>query len=278
MNRFTFDLPTSTEVEIVPIADVHIGNPLCDEETFRQTIDYIMEEPDDPNRARVCILNGDLTESVTKHSKGNIFEMTLTPQTQIAMMVKYLLPLTETSKKYPMGKIVSYCSGNHDFGRYSDTGVTSAQSIAAQLHIEDRFSNDGCYTFIRCKRIQEQKEIAIVTVYNQHGTGSASTIGGKANRVAKISNGVIADVIIASHLHAPLTFKEEVFMPDPRNMSLMLKPITYVMTNAFLRYGDYAERAGMKPASISVPKIVWRQARKQKNNQRLRYGDCEVVI
>ena len=71
MNSFTFDLPLSEEVEICPLADVHIGNPLCDEQAFKKTIDYILEEPTNPKRARVCILNGDLTESVTKHSKGN---------------------------------------------------------------------------------------------------------------------------------------------------------------------------------------------------------------
>lgn len=274
MNSFTFDLPLSEEVEICPLADVHIGNPLCDEEAFKRTIDYILEEPSNPKRARVCILNGDLTESVTKHSKGNVYDMTLSPQTQIAMMVKYLLPLTETSKKYPMGKIVSYCAGNHDFGRYSDTGVTSAQSIAAQLHIEDRFSTDGCYSFISCKR--DNHEMKTLTVYNQHGTGSGATIGSKANRVAKISNGIIADVIICSHLHEPLVFKEEVFMPVKR--SLHLQSITYVMTNSFLRHGDYAERAAMKPASRSVPKIIWRTERKMIKGVRDRYTFVEVVL
>jgi len=274
MNRIDFDLSHFEEVELVPVADVHIGNPNCDEESFKKTIDYILEEPDNPRRARVCILNGDLTESVTRNSKGNVFEQTYSPQTQIAMMIKYLEPLAKTSKKYPMGKILSYCAGNHDFGRYNDTGITSAETIAVKLDLQERFSNDGCYSFVTCKRIQESGPVGF-TVYNQHMTGGASTVGGKANRVSRISSGIIADIIVGSHVHTPLTFKEDIIVPRFSTRSLTQKTITYVVTNAFLRYSDYAERAGMKPASISVPKIIWRQER---TSQRGRTSYVEVVL
>lgn len=276
MNKIIFDLKTFEEVEVVPIADVHIGNPLCDEVAFKDIIDYILEEPSNPKRARICLLNGDLTESVTKNSKGNLFEMTYTPQVQIAMMVKYLLPLTETSERYPMGKILSYCSGNHDWNRYNDTGVTASESIAARLGIEERYSNDGCYSFIELSRIDINKESVSVGIYNQHMTGgNGSTIGAKANRVVRagLGGGIIADVVVGSHVHQPMTFKEDVIVPFKN--SLVQKTITYVVTNSFLKFGDYSQRMGMKPSTIVVPKILIKQARDKKTR---RYIYTEVIL
>lgn len=278
MLTIKFELPKSEWVEIVPIADVHIGNPLCDEAELKRTIDYVLEEPDDPKGARICLLNGDLTESITRNSKGNVFDMVYTPSVQVAIMIKYLLPLTETSDKYPMGKILSYCAGNHDYGRYSETGISSSESIAVKLGLEDRYSVDGCYSFINLKRYQAKNNDVRATLYNQHMTGGGNTIGGKANRVGKISNGVIADVIVGSHVHTPLTFKEDVIVPDTNKNALNQKTITYLITNAFLRFGDYSQRYGMKPSTIAVPRIFIRQGRLIKGDTDRRYTYTEVIL
>lgn len=276
MRKIEFDLSAFKEIEVIPLSDVHIGNILCNEAKFKQTVDYILEEPADPECGRICLLNGDLTESVTRSSKGNIFNMTYDPATQMALMVKYLLPLTQTSKKYPQGKILSYCAGNHDFGRYSDTGISVAETIAVRLGLEDRFSTDGCYSFINLKR--RGKDLTTVTLYNQHMNGGSTTIGGKASRIARISNGIIADIIVGSHVHSPITFKEDVIIPYGQQRRLSNKTITYVVVNAFLRYGDYAERGGYKPSTIAVPKIFIRQSRTQANGMDMSCVYTEVLL
>lgn len=276
MLQIKFDLCNFDSVELVPIADVHIGSPLCQEGKFKEIVDYILEEPDDPKMARICLLNGDLTESVTRNSVGNVFEQTMTPSVQVATMVKYLLPLTETSDKYPQGKILSYCSGNHDSGRYKDTGISSAESIAVGLGLDGRFSTDGCYSFISLKKRSSSTERCLATVYNSHLTGSAGTIGGRANRVQKLSNAVYADLYVGSHVHTPLTFKEDIILPCVNGIpSLMHKTMTYCITGAFLNYGDYAERASYRPSTIATPKIYIKQAR-QKNSTNYIY--TEVLL
>ena len=264
----------------MPIADVHIGNELCNEAEFKKIVDYILEEPDDPRCARICLLNGDLTESVTKTSRaGDVFEQTMTPSVQVATMVKYLRPLTETSKKYPQGKILSYCAGNHDEGRYKDTGISAAESIAVGLGLEDRFSKDGCYSFIKICGLNKQAT-TVGTLYNTHLTGGGSTIGGKANRVLKagLHGGILADIICGSHLHEPLTFKEDVIVPKPHECRVKQMTITYVLTNAFLRFGGYSQRGGMKPATISVPRIFLLQGRDQSKKQNKRFIYTEVIL
>ena len=280
MLTINFDLTAFESVEIVPIADVHIGNELSDIGTLKKTIDYILEEPDDERCARICLLNGDLTESVTKNTRaGDIFDQTMTPSVQVATMIQYLRPLTETSKKYPQGKILSYCAGNHDEGRYKETGISAAESIAVGLGLEERFSKDGCYSFIRmCGR--NRQAVKIGTIYNTHMTGGGTTIGGKANRVLKagLHGGILADVIVGSHVHEPITFKEDVIIPQQHDGVLKQMTITYVVTNAFLRYGGYSQRGGMKPSTIAVPRIFLLQGRDQSNKQNRRYIYAEVIL
>lgn len=275
MLKIIFDLTQFERVEIVPIADVHIGNILCDIQALHDTIAYIMKEPEDPNCARICVLNGDLTESVTRKSVGNIFDMTMTPQIQVATMIEMLKPLSVPSEKYPQGKILSYCGGNHDVDRYKDTGITSAESIAVGLGIEDRYSSDGCYSFIKLKKVQHTAT-AVCTVYNQHMNGGGSTIGGKANRAAKmgLNGGILADVCIGSHVHQPLTFKEDVIVPVTNNTALMQKTVTYIVTNSFLKFGNYSQRSGMKPSTIKVPKIFINQERFKGD----RFFNVEVLL
>ena len=275
MLKIIFDLTDFEEVEICPIADCHIGNPLADIQYLHDMISYVNSEPDNPKCARICLLNGDLTESVTRKSVGDPFSMTMTPSVQVATMIQMLRPLAEPREHYPQGKILSYCAGNHDEGRYKDTGISAAESIAVGLGLEDRYSTDGCYSFIKLKRLHDPKHYITVTVYNQHLSGSAGTIGGKANRVSKISNGILADLYVGSHCHTPITFKEDIIVPIREKYSLRQKTMTYLITSAFLRYGDYSQRMGMKPSTISMPKVIVGQIR---TNERDRYLNVEVRL
>lgn len=281
MLQIEFNLSKFESVEIVPIADCHCGNKHFLDHILKQTIDYVLEEPDDPKMARICLLNGDLTESVTRNSIGNIFEQTMTPSVQVATMINYLKPLTETSEKYPQGKILSYCAGNHDGGRYKDTGISAAESIAVGLSLEDRFSVDGCYSFIELNRLHKKSEKMVCTIYNTHLSGSAGTVGGKANRVlrAGVNGGIIADIIVGSHVHQPITFKEDIILPcrNAKN-SLIQKTITYLVTGAMLSYGDYAQRNGMKPSSLVMPRIYIRQGQKQGLTGKERFYYTEVLL
>lgn len=276
MLKIVFELKDFESVEICTISDVHIGNELCDIQTLHDLISYVNSEPDDPMCARICVLNGDLTESVTRKSVGNLFQQTMTPSVQVATMIKMLKPLAEPREKYPDGKILAYCGGNHDTDRYKDTGITASENIAVGLGIEDRYSPNGCYSFIKLKRIQDPSgHVSTLTLYNQHMTGSASTVGGKANRALKM-NGVFADVYIGSHVHQPITFKEDIVLPNRNQTALVQKTMTYVITGSFLRFGDYAQRMGMKPSTILMPRIFANQDRRGSNSER--YFNVEVRL
>ena len=280
MLQIEFDLSNFDAVEIVPIADCHCGNPLFQDHILKQTIDYILEEPEDPRMARICLLNGDLTESVTRHSVGNVFDQTMTPSVQVATMINYLKPLTETSEKYPQGKILSYCAGNHDSGRYKDTGISASESIAVGLGLEDRYSVDGCYSFITLSRIYNKPYKVKTTIYNTHMSGGSSvTSGAKATKISRIGSGIVAEIIVGSHFHNAMTFKEDIILPAFNSSNCLIqKTITYLITGAMLSYGDYAQRNGMKPSSIVMPRIFVRQAQKNHSGNKERYIYTEVLL
>ena len=190
---------------------------------------------------------------------------------------RYLQPLAESSKKYPIGKILSYCAGNHDGDRYKETGISASETIAVQLGLQDRYSTDGCYSFVGLKRANNSKGILNTTIYNTHGTGGGSTIGGKANRISRIGAGIVADVICMAHVHQPMTFKEDIFIPQTKS-HLSQRTITYVINGAFLNYGDYAQRSGYKPSTISIPKVFIKQGREYHGKDDTKFIYTEVLL
>lgn len=259
-----FDLSSFSEVELIVLSDWHIGHPLCNEELIQRTCEYIKQEPENKNCARVCILNGDMMDTVTRTSKfGDVFNgMTYSPQTQIAICKKYLLPLTETSKKYPKGKIISNAYGNHDHMRqHRDSDISCSTSLACGLGIEDRSTSDGIYTFLKLKSLYRKDDKMIYTIYNTHGSGGGCSIGAKANRLEKISNQFLADLIIMGHTHTAMTYKEDIVVPQTNTQTTRMHTTTFVNTASMISFGDYGERGGMRPQTVTIPRIYLKQER-----------------
>ena len=66
------------DITIVPVFDVHLGNPYCMEQEFNK---FINETAETPNR--YLVIGGDLIENGTRASVGDsVFEQTMTPQEQ----------------------------------------------------------------------------------------------------------------------------------------------------------------------------------------------------
>lgn len=271
-----FDLSKFEEVEIVPIADVHLGSPQCNEALLKGVIDYILQEPENPKRARITCLNGDLTNNNSRTTKVANFKDVhdeLSPLSQLAIITKYLKPLTKTSKKYPNGKIFSYNPGNHEHFRMAkESDITMATSIACNLGLEDRFDEDGCYTFIKLKAKWSNRDFIKYTVYNQHMNGGGGKPGGKLNRVVKMKDFCLADLYVGAHVHWPLVTADGYWLPDARTNTMRWVEPNYLITNSYLfSNGGYGERSSMSPVSMKVPRAIVKQDRKyiQENNKRV---------
>ena len=79
---------------------------------------------------------------------------------------------------------------------------------------------------------------------------------GKANALEDMSMIIDADVYLVSHSHLPLVMKKSFL-----DVIIEIEKVTqvdklFVNSNAFLKYGGYAENYGYHPTSTQYPKII----------------------
>ena len=240
----------ANEIELVPLADWHIGSKECDIELIKETTDYIKNNPQ-----CYCLLNGDLVDHITTgRSPGSVFEQTMTTKDQVVTACYYLQDIAK------QGKIINFTCGNHELRETGD-GLSPADLLLAKLMnydetLNERYCVDGAYTFITLNaRKTPNGSMATFTLFNQHGSGGGSRIGAKIARLDAMSEIVQADVFVRSHTHQVETHKGIYFAVNTNKKTVKEQPCLYVSTGSMLKWGGYGARAGMKPLSRAIPLI-----------------------
>lgn len=229
-----------SEIKILPLSDIHIGDPLCDKNLVKNTINYIKENDD-----VFTILNGDLINCALKNSKSDIYGEELTPMQQMNKIVELLKPIKD--------KILAITSGNHENRIYNETSIEINKLIAKELGLEDRYDAIGIYLYLYFgEKVNGRKAPMVYTIYIKHGTAGGKKVGGKANALVDMTETVIADLYILGHSHTPISTKKCVYIPDYSNKTLTKKEMLYMMSNSFLEFGGYGERLGFSPSATSV--------------------------
>lgn len=250
--------PTIKELLLAPISDPHYGNPLYSEKHFARQIKMIQEI-----RNMFTILNGDLCESTIKTSKGDIFKQVGTPQKQRDDIIKKLKPIRH--------KILGMTTGNHENRIYKETGIDISKDIAKALKIPYRpegmlikisFGDNNNYTTGRPYTY---------FVYFTHGYGGARTKPAKAIKVERVGTWIDADCYIMSHDHVVNVAPDIYLKPDPRTHKEIddnefewdVGRITayrkmLVKSNAYLKWGGYAEMGGFPPTDLETPIIKFK--------------------
>lgn len=238
-------------VEIVPLADLHIGDPHCDMELIKEKINYIKD-----NEHVYCLLNGDLMNNSTKNSVGDVYGEKLKPMEQLARVCVLFEPIKH--------KIFAVTNGNHEARSYKWDGIDLMKLLSIQLGIEDKYANESALIFLRfgemSRGIKESKGSGKVrqmcyTLFLTHGSGGGRKEGAKAIRLADMATIVDADIYIHSHTHLPMVMKQSFYRTDTRNSNVAIVPKLFVNTAAMLNYGGYGEVAEFKPASKDTPHI-----------------------
>lgn len=244
MKAIKCNLPYAETIEILPMADLHIGDNMCDYKSIIDRIEYIRETPN-----AYCILDGDLMDTAICSSIGDTYGANLQPMEQLKHCVKIFEPIKD--------KILAVLPGNHENRTYKSDGLDITEIMCAQLGIPQKYSPTTALIFVRFG--QEKKSghnrPQLYTVYVTHGSGGGRREGGKANRLADLACIVDADIYIHSHTHLPLIFKEGYFRVSGSNSSVALVDKLFVNTAASLNYGGYGDKAGFKPASKESPTI-----------------------
>ena len=236
------DLPYAEQIEILPMADLHIGDGLCDYKGITDRIEYIKNTPN-----AYCILDGDLMDTAIASSIGDTYGANLQPMEQLNHCVKLFEPIRD--------KILAVLPGNHENRVYKADGIDTTQLMCAQLKIQQRYSPTTALLFVRFGEGRNHGRRMLYTIYVTHGSGGGRREGGKVNRLADLAGIVDADIYVHSHTHLPLVFKEGYYRVSGSNSSVALVDKLFVNTAASLDYGGYGDKAGFKPASKCSPII-----------------------
>ena len=243
MKAIKCDLPYHEQIEIYPMADLHIGDSQCDYKGILERIEYIKNTPN-----AYCILDGDLMDTAIASSIGDTYAANLQPMEQLKHCVKIFEPIKE--------KILAVLPGNHENRVYKSDGLDITEIMCAQLGIPERYSPTTALLFIRFgKNLKQHGRPQLYTIYCTHGSGGGRREGGKVNRLADLAAIVDADIYIHAHTHLPVIFRESFFRVSGANSSVAPVDKLFVNTAASLHYGGYGDKAGFKPASRRSPVI-----------------------
>lgn len=241
MKPIRCDLPFAEQIEVHPLADLHIGDACCDFKLIMERIEHIKNTPN-----AYCILDGDLMDTAIASSIGDTYGANLQPMEQLKQCVKIFEPIKD--------KILAVLPGNHENRVYKSDGLDLTAIMCGQLGIPEKYSPTTALLFIRFGKSFKNRP-QLYTAYVTHGTGGGRKEGGKVNRLADLACIVDADLYISGHVHLPLIMKESFFRVSGSNSSVAPVDKLFVNTAAFLNYGGYGDKAGFKPASKCTPVI-----------------------
>jgi UDP-2,3-diacylglucosamine pyrophosphatase LpxH len=232
------------KLDIIPLSCFHIGSPEFNEEKLRGYIKWISEREN-----RRTFLLGDIFDAQLTTSKGNMHEQVYNLRDAKLKARELLKPIRD--------HIDLVIPGNHDNYCFNETSNDIMLDLCIYLDIEGKY-HFGDYTgVIRFgKNHGKESKPVVYTFYCTHGTGGATTPGGKINKLIALSNIVEdCDLYLMAHVHDVLTTKLEPFNIDSRNGKLNQTKQTFACSSSWLDYGGYAMEKKYRPAKTGSPRV-----------------------
>lgn len=246
MTKIIINLPKELDsLELIPLADLHYGDPLCDIELLKERIDYIKSKDN-----VYCILNGDLINNATKNSISDVYSEIKTPQQQLEELCSLFEPIKD--------KIIGVVPGNHEMRTYKMDGIDLTKIFCFNLGIADKYAGEAALIFLRLgdTGAKYRNRPARYVIYATHGAGGGIKEGTKINKLAEMASIIDADIYIHSHTHLPAIIKQGFYRINTSTDSYQIVNKLFINTGANLNYGGYGEVAGFKPSSKDTPKIL----------------------
>lgn len=245
MKTIKHTLGNFERIEILPLADLHIGDIHSDGKKIQEWLTYIRETEN-----CFTILNGDLCDNAIRTSIGDTYSATLSPMLQLEQAVKLFGPIRE--------KILAVLPGNHEARTWKTDGIDMTQLICSQLEISERYSPASALVFVQVGRQNGHKNYlpVLYSLYCVHGSGGGKKEGAKLQRLVDLSSIVDADIYIHSHTHLPMVARNAYYRVNTRHCTVEKIDRLYVNTSSSLEYGGYGEVQSFKPNSLETPLII----------------------
>ena len=255
------NIPTSEDITIVPIFDVHLGSRECREQDF---IRFIGEIANTPNM--FVFLGGDLLDNGTRNSVTNIFRSVKTPSQAKKEMAEILRPLAEKNR------ILCSVSGNHEKRKDNrDSDDDPCYDIMAKLDCENLHRENVAFVKIVLGEQRDENGIRTAgryrpsyTFYVSHGSGGGMLPGSVINRNERMGYAVDGvDAVLVGHSHKPMLSQPGKIVVDNRNNKVSIVPFKVITATTWLDYGDYAAAKMLLPSSHCIQKIRLSAYRKE---------------
>lgn len=245
MKGFRHDIDCHDEpIEIVALADLHLGDKNCNISLVQSLIDGIKE-----NRNRYCILVGDLMNTAIMNSKSDTYAETMRPSEQLTRCYDLLNPIRD--------KILAVVPGNHEERISRTAGVDMTQLLSRELGVEHLYSDTTALVFLSFGLDSKHKRPLIYSMYINHGRGSGGRkAGSKVNALQDMASVIDADVFVVAHTHLPATFKQQSYRVCNSSNSAVLHEQLFVNTASALEYAGYGRRGAYIPNSNAYPIII----------------------
>ena len=236
------------DIKIVPIADVHLGSPECQEQEFIDFIDTLSKEEN-----TYLILAGDLIDNGTRSSVSNPFRAKMPPSQQKREMANILTKVHD--------KILCFVPGNHERRSGKDADDDPVYDIAAKLDLENLYRENIAFLKLQLglEKVKDGNSRPTYMIAVTHGAGGGVLTGGGVNRSERfgyVFEGL--DALIVGHTHKPYVTQPGKLTIDPRNNKIAIKPFKVVSATSWLDYGGYAAQKMLLPSTHCLNTITLR--------------------
>lgn len=247
MFRIKKALSLAKEIEIVPLGDVHNGNPNCRFDKFEEHVNYVAETPN-----CYAVLMGDLLECILPSDKRYSATDKYSSVDILKKQLKTaLLPIEH--------KIITALTGNHEWKLAQSGYGDPIEWLCQEFNIPH--GGFSCYIQLNCEPRSRLKPLII---YAHHGWSAGRKTGATINNVEGLAQHWSADVYLVGHSHKIAITRQVMNDYNGYRVLAFCSTGTFVETATYGTTG-YAERAGYPPLRIGCVKIKWFPRRKGNN-------------
>jgi predicted phosphodiesterase len=239
----------ATEIELVPLGDIHLGTCNCDLDELRATVRYIAANPN-------CLWlgMGDYLECIRHQDKR--FDPRNIPPRHLTRLGDIVASQTEELEEIlaPIltpEKCVGLHTGNHEETAYLVYGADVVMNLCRKYGL--KWLGYSALSRLLFKR--GKTDTVSYKIHSQHGHGGGRKVGGKVNLLHDLPSNVTADIHIMGHVHDRIYDDGVQLDMVHKGAKLVAREKLYGITGTYYRtYQEgsisYGEKKNYKPTAI----------------------------
>jgi predicted phosphodiesterase len=242
------DLGMEEFAEIMPLADLHIGDASMDKKLLRKVAEWLNAKPN-----RYTVIAGDIFNAALTSSVSDTYTEVLTMQQAIDAFKDFVELVGKE-------KILAVVRGNHDNRVVRAVGLDPV-AVACELA---GVPYSGAEAFVNLKigswhnmagTNKKNRKAINYMLFMTHGVGGGRSNGGKVNAMLRHNQIISADIVVQGHTHTPMIVPSAVYEPDNRMENIIERDQIFVTTCGFVGREGYAQDFCYAPISQKFPII-----------------------